>query len=148
VVGVNPLDVASGSCSTSSDSEGLAHGSNKSHSSKQFTDAVIVGVIAGVFVLLLLITLAVALIRRRRGPQCGGGQLSIWPIWSPSTPKLPMQMPPSAGFSPRSSFVSKQGYPRLDNGILEKGPGYPLPTGPDQNPFTDKAQVKPPPLSE
>ncbi|KAI0254041.1 hypothetical protein BJV78DRAFT_103139 [Lactifluus subvellereus] len=119
---------------------------NKSHSSKRL-NAVTIGVlIAGIVMLLLLITLAIVLIRiRRRRPQ-RDDQHPKWHIWLPATPKLPMQAPLSAGISPWTPLVSKQANPCSDAGILEKGPGYPLPTGPNQNPFLDDARLRLPPV--
>lgn len=103
--------------------------------------------IAGIIMLLLLVTLAIFIIRiRRRRPQ-RDDQHPKWHIWPPMTPKLPMQALPSAGLSPRTPLVSKQVNPCLDAGIVEKGPGYTLPTGPNQNPLSDDAWLRPPPVS-
>ncbi|KAH9978591.1 hypothetical protein BGW80DRAFT_684727 [Lactifluus volemus] len=114
--------------------------------------------------LLLLVTLAIALMRRRQvkrddrdrdhddspqvhdSPPLGHDSLQSlpWPIWpTPRTPGLPMQTPPVSGVGPRSSFAfafaSRLGDARLDAGIVEKGQGYGVSNG---HPFMDETRIK------
>jgi len=83
--------------------------------------AVVVGVIWGSLMLLvLLITLAI-LIFRRRPVQITGLRSKVDTIRRRRTPKLPIQTPPLSGISPGIPAGSKGRNPFLDYSDLEKG---------------------------
>jgi len=117
--------------------QNVVQGSTGTPHTKRLNLAIIGGTIAGTLFLVLLV-LAVALFRRRRG-----GQRDRWrpkfSIRQPKTPSLPMHFCPPRGLSPRTPQVHN---PFSDPSDPEKGVGYP-PTGPQEgNPFTDDAREK------
>lgn len=131
----NPIPSAVGGLQNVQDA---AQGSTQSHSSKRPNVALIGGVVAGIFGL-LLIALAIILFRRR-GVQRGGGlrpKLSIRIVRQPETPDLPMQFPPPWGMTPQTPEAPN---PFSHPSDLEKGVGSPVPKGlQEKNPFTDDA---------
>ena len=141
----NPIPSAVGGLQKLQDA---TQGSAQSHSSKRPHVALIGGVIAGIFLLLLLITLAIILFRRR-GVQRGGGlrpKLSIRTIRQPKTPNLPMQFPPPWGMTPQTPEAPN---PFLHPSDLEKGVGSRAPKGVEEkDPFTDDARVELPLVPE
>ena len=141
----NPIPSAVGGLQKLQDA---TQGSAQSHSSKRPHVALIGGVIVGIFLLLLLITLAIILFRRR-GVQRGGGlrpKLSIRTIRQPKTPNLPMQFPPPWGMTPQTPEAPN---PFLHPSDLEKGVGSRAPKGVEEkDPFTDDARVELPSVPE
>jgi hypothetical protein len=100
---------------------------------------------AGIFVLLLLIILAVILFYRRGVQQ--GRLRPKFSMWQPKTPSLPMQIPPPWGMTPRTAEAPN---PFLHPSEAEKVVGHPnlVPIGPQENPFTDDARVELPSVPE
>lgn len=142
----NPIPSAVGGLQKLQDA---TQGSTRSHSSNRPHVALIGGAIVGIFLLLLLITLAIILFRRR-GVQPGGGlrpKLSIRVVRQPKTPVLPMQFPPPWGMTPQTPDAPN---PFLHPGDLEKGVRFPAPKGleEEKDPFTDDARVELPSVPE
>jgi hypothetical protein len=117
-----------------------AQGSTQLHSLHRLNVAVIGGLMAGIFVLLLLIILAVVLFHRR-----GVRQGRLRPMWQPRTPNLPMQVPSPWGTTPRTAEAP---HLFLHPSDAEKVVGHPVPIGPQENPFTDDARVELPSVPE
>ena len=138
----NPIPSAVGGLQNVQDA---AQGSTQSHSSKRPNVALIGGVVAGIFGL-LLIALAIILFRRR-GVRRGGGlrpKLSIRIVRQPETPDLPMQFPPPWGMTPQTPEALD---PFSHPSDLEKGVGSPAPEGfQEKNTFTDDAPAPPVPV--
>jgi hypothetical protein len=124
-------------------------GSTQPHHSKWHNEALIGGVIAGVFVLLLLNTLIVILFRRR-GVQRGGGLRSkLFRVFrEPNTPSLPMQFPPPWGMSPQTPEGPNPFLHPSDLDLEKKGVGTLAPKGFEAKyPFT-VYRVELPPVPE
>jgi len=120
-----------------------AQGSTQLHSLHRLNVAVIGGVMAGIFVLLLLIILAVVLFHRRGVQQ--GRLRPKFSMRQPRTPNLPMQVPPPWGMTPLTAEAPN---PFLHPSDAEKVVGHPVPIGPQENPFTDDARVELPSVPE
>ena len=140
----NPISSAVGALQKHQDA---AQGSTRPHSSKRPNVALIGGLVASMFGL-LLIALAIIFFRRR-GVQRGGGlrsKLSVRVIRQPETPDLPMQFPPPWGMTPQTPEAPN---PFSHPSDLEKGVGSPAPKGfQEKNHFTDDAPAPPVPVPE
>ena len=124
--------VPPGWCSVQGHRNNTTQGYTQRHSSKRPNVAVIGGGIAGIVTLLLLVTLAILLFRRRRPQDCS--LYRKFSIRQPKTPILPMQPPPKPSISLPNPFSEP-----CD---LEKIAPFSISLEPNENPFTDDARAK------